>query len=192
MMISQTYTGTVYVADYTRYCEDKQVIAPPCKGVLVSEELPPLISSFVLDNKNGISIEGVNIEHNPSLLKRADGTLMRQCEGFFYAHRDESPAWILFFELKYCDENGVYENTLTGMNQLKKTCRYILEEKALLDNAKYKRYFVVSTPNVEPLDPFDANYFDQDDMLSFKEECHAILFLSNRVVVHTPVHLKLK
>lgn len=192
MMISQTYRGTVFVADYTHYCEDNPVIAPPCKGVFISEELPPLIPSFMLENKNGIAIEGVNIEHNPSLLKRHDGTALTQCEGFFYANREESPAWILFFELKYCDEKGVYENTLTGMNQLKKTCKYVLEEKKLLDNTKYKRFFVVSTPQTEPLDPFDANYFNQDDMLSFKEECNAILFLSNCVVVHTPIHLKIK
>lgn len=191
MMISHSYSDTVYVADYTRYNQDQHDEESPCSGVYFSTSKPPLIPSFVLENPHEHPFETVNFEENSSLLKRSDGTLRTQCEGLLYAHRDESPAWALFLELKYCEPKAIYDNTLSAMAQLKETCKYIMEEKGLLDNEKYKRYFVVSTPNAEPLDPFDANYFDQDDMLRYKYECNAIVFFSNSVRVHTPVHLKL-
>ena len=191
-MISHSFSGTVYAADYTRYNEDLHEKQSPVRGVYFSGSEPPLIPSFVLENRHGHPFEAVSFEENSTLLRRPDGTLLPQCEGMFYAYREESPAWVLFLELKYCESKAVYDNTLSAMAQLEKTCKYVMEEKCLLDNEKYKRYFVVSTPNVDPLDPFDANYFNQDDMLTYKEKCKAIVFFSNRVCVHTPVHLKLK
>ena len=56
-------------------------------------------------------------------------------------------------------------------------------------NSNYKFYFVVSTPGVEPLDPFDDTYFNQDDMLTLKEEFRAQLFLANQLSIHTPKHI---
>ena len=47
-------------------------------------------------------------------------------------------------------------------------------------------YLVISTPGIEPLDPFDAYYFDQDDMLKVKEETGANLKAVNEVFVKTP------
>ena len=38
-----------------------------------------------------------------------------------------------------------------------------------------KMFLVVSTPGVEPLDPFDASYFDQDYILTVKEETGALV-----------------
>lgn len=191
-MISHSYSSpTIYVADYTHYNEKLQQFASPCAGVLIQDSLPPLIPSFLLTNKNAYPLVAVNMDENKYLLKQKDGTIHSQCECILYAQREDSPAWMLFVELKYCEEKSVYENTIKAMSQLKKTCKYLLEKKFVFDSTHFRRYFVVSTPGVEPLDPFDANYFDQEDMLQYKEECAAILFLSNQVNVHTPIHLKI-
>ena len=80
---------------------------------------------------------------------------------------------------------------LEGIGQLKTTCNYILKEKQKLDASHFnKKYLVVSTPGVEPLDPFDASYFNQDDMLTLKEDTGAILKATNEVFIQTPAVLK--
>lgn len=76
------------------------------------------------------------------------------------------------------------------IGQLKKTCKYLLEEKQIYESARFKRFLAVSTPNCEPLDPFDAYYFNQEDMLSLKEETQATLFITNQVDIYTPIHLR--
>ena len=68
--------------------------------------------------------------------------------------------------------------------------KYLLEEKQEYESARFKRYIAVSTPNCEPLDPFDADYFNQEDMLALKEETKAVLFITNQVDIHTPIHLR--
>ena len=50
----------------------------------------------------------------------------------------------------------------------------------------FKKYLVISTPGTEPLDPFDASYFDQDFMLTVKEETGATLKAVNEAFVKTP------
>ena len=79
---------------------------------------------------------------------------------------------------------------LEGIGQLKTTCNYILKEKQELDATLFnKKYLVVSTPGVEPLDPFDAFYFDQENMLSLKEDTGAVLKAANEVSIQTPAVL---
>ena len=79
---------------------------------------------------------------------------------------------------------------LEGISQLKATCGYILKEKILFDASLYKVYLVISTPGVTPMDPFDASYFDQDYMLTVKEDCGAVLKASNMVTIQTPAVVK--
>lgn len=70
-------------------------------------------------------------------------------------------------------------------------CNYIFKEKKELDATLFnKKYLIVSTPGVEPLDPFDASYFDQDNMLTVKEETGAFLKAVNEVSILTPALLR--
>lgn len=119
---------------------------------------------------------------------------MPQCECIVYAERnDNRKGWLFFLELKYCEAKNRYDRMLEGIDQLKATCRYILEEKRELDAILFnKRYLVISTPGVEPLDPFDASYFDQDYMLSVKEEYGVLLKAANEVRIQTPAVLVFK
>ena len=54
----------------------------------------------------------------------------------------------------------------------------------------FKKYLVISTPGVEPLDPFDASYFSQDDMLTLKDDTGAVLKAKNEVLIKTPAVLE--
>lgn len=76
---------------------------------------------------------------------------------------------------------------INNIGQLKATCNYIFKEKQELDATLFnKKYLVVSTPGVEPLDPFDASYFDQEYMLTVKEETGALVRAVNEVYIQTP------
>lgn len=95
-----------------------------------------------------------------------------------------------FLELKYCEAKNRYARMREGIGQLKTTCNYILRDKKALNGALFnKKYLVVATPGVEPLDPFDASYFNQDDMLTVKEETGALLRAVNEVRILTPAVL---
>lgn len=132
----------------------------------------------------------VNNEHNPALFTRDDGTKVSQCECIVFSERnDNRKGWLLFLELKYCKPENVYSNMLDGINQLKDTCNYIFDERSEFDRGRFKRYLVISTPGVEPIDPFDASYFDQDYMLSVKEETGAVLKACNEAFIMTPAFI---
>ena len=191
-MMNETgpYSQDVFVADFTEYNNNHPETPAHYAGVLIATEENGIIPSFKLTDKNGHSFMAVNFEENSAVFMREDGTRVSQCECMFYAIREASPAWMLFLELKYCAQKNAYNSIIEGIGQLKKTCKYLLEEKQVYESARFKRFLAVSTPNCEPMDPFDANYFNQEDMLALKEETQATLFITNQVDIYTPIHLR--
>ena len=187
-MISEVYSETVYVADFTDYVSKNGRDAAPCSGVLVGKQENGIIPSFVLTDDNSLPFVVVNNEENGYLYTRDDGTKVPQCECLIYADRhDNRKGWMIFLELKYCMEKNLYDNMLDGIGQLIATCKYIMEEKEVFDTKMFKKYLVISTPVTRPLDPFDAFYFDQDIMLSVKQESGGgILKASNVAHIQTP------
>lgn len=187
MMISKTYNEDVFIADFTDYVGKQESKPVPYKGVVVDIEDNGVIPSFTIHNEYHCPFVVVNNEHNPSVFKRSDGTRVPQCECMVYAERhDHRKGWMIFLELKYCQAKNLYGNMLDGIGQLKATCTFIMDEKKVFDKELFKKYLVISTPGVEPLDPFDASYFDQDYLLSLKEETGAILKATNAVYIQTP------
>ena len=187
-MISEAYSETVYVADFTDFVSKNGRDAAPCPGVFVGKQENGIIPSFVLTDDNLHPFIVVNNEKNSSLYTRDDGTKVPQCECIIYADRhDNRKGWMIFLELKYCKEKNLYDNMLDGIGQLRNTCKYIMEEKEVFDTKMFKKYLVISTPGSKPLDPFDAFYFDQDTMLSVKQESGGgILKASNVAHIQTP------
>lgn len=187
MMISEAFSEDVFIADFTEYQGRPDAEPVAFKGVVVLSEENGVIPSFVVHNENKFPFRVVNNEHNPAVFTRPDGTKVSQCECILYADRnDNKKGWMLFLELKYCKAKNLYSNMLEGMRQLKATCKYILEEKKEYDGSMFKKYLVISTPGVEPLDPFDASYFDPNDILTLKEETGALLKAFNNAWIKTP------
>lgn len=186
------YSSTVYIADYTNYCSNQSNSPIQFKGVVVAEQSSDLIASFELRNDNHITFESVNIEENPGLLRRSDGTQASQCECFFTAIRkDGGKPWMLFLEMKYCLPKNLRKNVGDALTQLKKTYSFLCDEKEYFAHKSVKPYFVISTPNGEDLAPFDDFYLDQDEMLSIKENYDgAQVYHSNVVEVLTAAHLR--
>lgn len=190
-MISECYSQDVYIADFTNFVGKFSYDKLPCQGVMVSLQENGIIPSFVIRDEHSFPLRVINNEHNPAVFKREDGSSVSQCECIVYADRnDNRKGWLFFLELKYCEAKNRYNRMLEGIGQLKATSNYIFKEKQVLDGTLFsKRYLVVSTPGVEPLDPFDASYFDQEYMLSVKEETGALLKAVNEVSVQTPALL---
>lgn len=187
-MISEIFTETVYVADFTNYVGKEGKDAAPCQGVLVGTQENGIIPSFVLTDDNSYPFVVVNNEKNTALYTKEDGKKVSQCECIIYADRqDNRKGWMIFLELKYCEAKNLRNNMLDGISQLKATCNYIMDEKRVFDSTLFKKYLVISTPGTIPLDPFDAFYFDQDFMLSVKAETNgALLKATNLAHIHTP------
>lgn len=189
MMISETYNQDVFIADFTDFA-GKPETKPENKGVVIETTDNGIIPSFVLHDEHKYKFIVVNNEHNPAAFKRPDGSMAPQCECIIYADRnDNRKGWMVFLELKYCKAKNLYPNMLDGIGQLKATCNYIIKEKHEYDGSLFKKYLVISTPGVEPLDPFDASYFNQDDILNIKEETGALLRATNEVFIQTPAVL---
>ena len=187
-MISETFDGDVYIADFTDYNNTPNLEPVEYKGVTVGEEDNGILPSFVLRNPNCVEVVVVNNENNSAVFTREDGTKVSNCECILHTNRkDNRKGWIVFLELKYCKgkNKNVYDRMLEGIHQLKATCKYVLREKKLYDYTRYKIYLVISTPGVEPLDPFDASYFVQEDMLAIKEETGALLKAVNEAEILT-------
>lgn len=193
MMISEGYEVDIYISDYTNYTSKYDVQPIPNTGVVVDCVDRGIIPSFAVVDENHVPFRVINNEHNPAVFKRQDGTRVSQCECIVYADRnDNRKGWLFFLELKYCDPKNRYSNILEGIGQLKATCKYILDEKKEVDGPQFKKYLVISTPGTEPLDPFDAHYFNQDDILSIKEETGAMLRASNMARIKTPAVVDFK
>ncbi len=62
-----------------------------------------------------------------------------------------------------------------------------MNERKVFDSTQFKKFLVISTPGVTPLDPFDAFYFDQDFMLLVKSETGGgVLKAINVAHIQTP------
>ena len=191
-MNKNDYSSTVYIADYTNYCSNQSNPPIQFKGVVITEQSPDLIASFELRNNNHIAFDAVNIEENPELLKRSNGTQASQCECFFTAIRkDGGKPWMLFLVMKYCLPKNLRKNVRKALTQLEKTYSFLCEEKAYFAHKSVKPYFVIATPDGEDLAPFDDYYLDQDEMLSIKENYDgAQVYHSNVVEVMTAEYLR--
>ena len=187
-MISETYTETVFVADFTDFVSKEGKGAAPCQGVLVGTQENGIIPSFVLTDDNSFPFVVINNEKNAPLYTKEDGNKTSQCECIIYADRhDNRKGWMIFLELKYCEAKNLYDNMLDGISQLKATCNYIMDEKMVFDSTLFKKYLVISTPGTMPLDPFDAFVFDQNFILSVKTDTNgALLRATNLAHILTP------
>lgn len=187
-MISEIFSGDVFIADYSNYVGRSGYESIQSKGVVVETEDNGIIPSFIIQNPNSCQLRVVNNEHNPAAFKRSDGSMVSQCECIVYAERnDNRKGWLFFLELKYCEAKNRYARMQEGIDQLKNTCNHIFKEKRVFEADLFnKKYLVISTPGIEPHNPFDAFEFDQDFILKVKKETGALLKAANKVLIKTP------
>ncbi|MBQ4524679.1 MAG: hypothetical protein IJA00_01205 [Bacteroidaceae bacterium] len=193
-MNKTSFAQTVYVADYTHYNEKNSHNPAQYKGVVITTAPSSVISCFEFQDENKIVFDTINLEQNPALLKRHDGSLASQCECIFTAIRnDGGKPWMMFLELKYCIPKNVANNATNALTQLKETYRFLKGKGDFLPAVGVKPYFVISMPDCESIAPFDETFLDPDELLTIKEEFDgAQVYHTNTVKVHTALHLKTK
>jgi len=186
-MISESFQEDVFIADFTEYNNTPGLQSDEFFGVTVGTKDYGVVPSFVVTDKNRVTFVVINNEKNLGFYTLPDNNKVPQCECIIHTDRhDNRKGWMLFLELKYCKPRNLYSSMLDGINQLRATCNYVLKTKQEFDASQYKKYLVISTPGVEPLDPFDASYFDQDYMLTVKEDTGAVLKAANSAHIQTP------
>lgn len=191
-MNKSSFSQTVYVADYTHFNGRNNDNHTPYKGVAITTEPSSIISYFEFQDDKKIVFETINLEQNPALLKRHDGSLASQCECIFTAIRhDGGKPWMMFLELKYCIPKNVANNATNALKQLKETYLFLKSKGNFLPETGVKPYFVISMPDCESIAPFDDTFLNQDELLTIKEDFDgAQVYHTNAVEVHTALHLK--
>lgn len=191
-MNKESFSSSLYIVDYTKYNQDHADEPSKYSGVVFHAMKPDNIHSFVLDNPRNVSFEAVNLEHNPALMKREDGSMSSQCECLLFA--EENRSWMMFLELKYCHTKNVLGNIENALWQIKRTYGFLLSERrSQIDVSNYQPYFVISTPDVSSDDVsslYDGFIWSQDDLLEIKNDYGgARLFHCNEVMVESPYDL---
>lgn len=85
------------------------------------------------------------------------------------------------------------DNVAYALGQLKKTYKFLRDEKSFLPPEGVKPYFVISTPDCEAIAPFEDCFLDQDELLSIKEDFDgAQVYHTNAIEILTAKHLRNK
>lgn len=173
------YNGDVYVADYTNQTNSARKLE-------FFEEPPVDIDYFHLVNRQFIPIYGVNFEKNSSFV---DGHKM--CECLFTPQLANNKPWLMLMEMKYCEEDNVYSNSLDAFIKLKRAFAYMHDEMHLLNPQEQNIYLVVSIPNHAELEPFDGfrDMQDQNDAIEAYRQLNVKVFATNTVLIATPNYL---
>ena len=172
-----TFTSSFFVSDYTNY---KGVEQKPVNGVNITDKKLPIFENWpplCFINPNGISVLTVNMESNPSMCKRTDGTMCKQCECLCISENsceDDIP-WFALVELKCCDPNGrdversIESNLQNAISKLKEHHQLLRDVKGLIKKGRNRYYWIISIPTINK-PPFSSFLWTQEYLLSISEK----------------------
>lgn len=185
-------SSDLYISDYTNYKGES-----PVQGVdVVSTELdihkewPPLH----IHNPQHVPILVANMEHNPSINKKKDGKLCKQCECLCISEQSEidDKPWFALVELKCCnDQERNIESNLQGtITKLKEHHKHLRDEKKIITTGTYHYYWIISIPtSYNP--PFKSFMWTDDYLISINEKYDgAIIIGDNDIIVVDGSELK--
>ena len=161
----------IYISDYTKFAGEA-----PVKGVDITNEPNELFNVWPplhFYNPNKVHILVANMERNPAVNKRKDGTLSKQCECLCIStqsEKDDVP-WFAMVELKCCEDadRNIRSNLEDALFKLKKHHTHLKEEKNIIAKGRYHYYWIISIPrSYRP--PFMRFLFGQNSQLTLGDE----------------------
>jgi hypothetical protein len=173
----KTFTGDFFVSDYTNY---KVVNQTPSEGVDIRDNVLPIFEEWpplCFLNPNSVSVLTANMENNPAICKRANGTMSKQCECLCISTEvteDDIP-WFALVELKCCEKDSrdvgrnIESELQKAIVKLKEHHQLLRDEKGLIDKGKQRYYWVISIPTINK-PPFSSFLWTQDYMLAISEQ----------------------
>ncbi len=169
-----------YIADYSEMTKDE-------KKVVISLEPFTDIAYFHLHKKNKnnrIPYLAVNLEEYPAFRKDIEN-----CECVFKSMNQNVGSWVMFLELKYCNEDRIESYCFKAYSQMNEILTK-LEKKGVIDKSKNNVYFVYSVPDYPEKVPFGAWTVSQNDILKEFEESGIHLIGECKMLIATPKHLQ--
>ena len=158
----KTYTGDVWVADYT--LQTQSLPKEERMGVVISDTELSDISCFHLHNDSHIEMLGVNFEEHKSIFPEGCG----DCECLFRAKDVNLGGWLLLCELKYGKDelpNNI-ANAGKAFDQLYDTWN-LLKDKKVFVVKKCNSFLNISMPTHGNETPFDSYLCLQDEKLEW-------------------------
>ena len=175
---AKTYTGDVWVADYT--LQTQNLPKEERKGVVISEAELADISCFRLHNDSNIEILGVNFEEHKNFFPEGYGS----CECLFKVKDVNRGGWLLLCELKYGKDelpNNI-TNADKAFGQLYDTWN-LLKDRRVFAVRKCKSYLNISMPKHGNETPFDSYLSLQEEKLEWLQQYRIKLMGVNNVLI---------
>ena len=181
--IINDFSSDIYIVDYTEQTKNEIIK----KGVEIRTEKPKDIRSFFIKNGKSILFSSI-IFDNKSFIDETTGNTLTQCECVCFSSAEYSKGpWVLFLELKYCNQYSKYqkENLEEAKNQLIDTYKYY-KQKGIINN-KQQCYLVVSFPFFQI--PF-PNFVDTQDVVK-KMRLNKVIFRGlNELIIRNEYKLE--
>ena len=179
--------GNLYIFDYTEHTKDFP--DDEKRKVELLEEHPGEINGLSILNPKLIEFYSANLEHPSNkclFVNPENGKRDSSCEAICFSalssdnERNIKP-WMLFSELKYCNQTKEVRRLNKAYKQLRKTLD-ILSTRGGVDDSKYRKYFVMSLPYNSQI-PFDSFIFDTKDLEEIKTRYGITVFGSNSIEI---------
>lgn len=175
---ARTYTGDVWVADYT--LQTQNLPKEERKGVVMAEAEPADICCFHLHNDARVEIFGVNFEEHKSFFPEGCGN----CECLFKVKDVNRGGWLLLCELKYGkdERRNNITNAEKAFDQLHGTWN-LLKARKVFAPTKCKSFLNISMPKHGFYTPFEAYLSLQDEKLEWLQKNKIKLMGVNDVLI---------
>lgn len=171
------FTSSFFISDYTNYRGEEQT---PAKGVDIIDNVLPIFEKWpplYIFNPHDVPVLTANMEKNPAMCKRANGTKCKQCECLCISKASdvEDIPWFALVELKCCDNNSrdvernIESNLQNAIFKLKEHHQLLRDEKGIIEKGKHRYYWVISIPTINK-PPFSSFLWTQDYLLAISEQ----------------------
>ena len=161
----------IYISDYTNFTGNA-----PVKGVDITNELNDIFNLWPplhISNPNRVPILVANMERNPAVNKRKDGTPCKQCECLCISTQcaEDDVPWFALVELKCCQDvdRNIRSNIENALFKLKKHHLHLRDEKSIITKGMFHYYWIISIPTSDR-PPFMRFLFSQDNQLTLGEK----------------------
>lgn len=155
------YEKDIFVIDYTE--QTKKAIVK--RGVEIHTISPIDIEMFSLYNPNYLQL-GTVIYNNQSFID-IFGHTQSQCECVIFPYDANEYSWILFIELKYCNDKKKRKRLNEAKNQLFATYEHFKSNN--ITTEKQWKYLVVSLPKLNCV-PFESFISSPGEKLAWRKD----------------------
>lgn len=142
---AEVYHGDAFLMDYSDQTNS-------ARGVEIYPTKPVDIAAMHIHNPTLLSYWIVNLERHVDFFRKADGSIVSNCEALLASQGVTCP-WMLLVELKYGLEKNAKKNTKLAKDQLLDTLDFLVT-KNVVTHKSHHFYLNSAAPAYDTLEPF--------------------------------------